>query len=47
MSDTLNQLNVPSEAQAGLVGVVAMSPGFIQLAAKETNDSHRSRRRGR
>lgn len=47
MSDTLNLLNVPSKAQAGLVGVVAVSPGFTQLAAKKTNDSHRSRRRGR
>jgi hypothetical protein len=47
MSDTLNLLNVPSEGQVGLVGVVAMSPGFTQSAAQKTNDSHRSCRRGR
>ena len=47
MSGTLNLLKVPSEGQAGLVGVVAMSPGFTQSAAQKTNDSHRSCRRGR
>lgn len=45
MSGSLALRDVPPDGEYELVGALAVSPGFSQVAVRKTNDSHRSCRR--